>query len=113
MLGNPTYIVEEDHIVLDNNKLNNIDVLTTMPEIKDGYLVSIASSFKTNPMSVKDLDHNFGLKNARGTTNRFIQETLELIIEYGQKFGYIDTASKTLIEKIDEVIEFEYSKDKL
>ena len=113
MTGNPTYIVNQRDIKLENNKLNDIDLLTTKPEIKDGYLVSIASSFKTNPMSVKELDSNFGLKNARGTTNRFIEDTIQLIVEYGQKFGYIKSASELKIEKVEEVTEIKYSKEKL
>jgi phenylalanyl-tRNA synthetase beta subunit len=113
MVGNTSYIVDNSNIKLENNKLNNVDVLTDLPEIKDGYLVTIASSFKTNPMSVKNLDHNFGLKNARGTTNRFMEETLNLIVEYGQKFGYIKSATTPVVVKESDTHTIEFTNEKL
>jgi phenylalanyl-tRNA synthetase beta subunit len=113
MTGNTSYIVETSDIKLEENKLNNVDILTDVTEIKDGYLVVVASSFKTNPMSIKNLDMNFGLKNARGTTNRFIEDTANLIVEYGQKFGYIKEASELVIETISDSKEIKYSKERL
>lgn len=96
--GNASYIVEGDIIKLSNNKLNDINTLTDSIKVKNGNLVAIASKFKTNPMSIKNMEKSTGLRNARGTTEKYLLETIETIIKLGKKSGMIVSATKPIIK---------------
>lgn len=107
--GNAAYMIEGNLIELNNNKLNSVDTLVDSLEVKQGNIVSIASKFKTNPMSIKNLEKTTGLRNARGTTEQNLEDMIKAVIKAGKMFGMIESATKpvTVIESQDKVIEVE------
>ena len=111
--GNSSYIVDSHRITLSENKVNEIDILTTRPEIKSGYIVSVASKFKTNPMSIKELDPFFGLRNARGTVSKYIEENTKLIVALGMKYGFIDMAYDVVTKVDEEVKPLDWNKERI
>lgn len=111
--GNPTYILDNERLKLDNNKLNNIDTFTSSLKLKDGFLTTFSSDFKTNPMLIKNIDNTFGFKNTKGVSNQYFLETLKEIIYYGKKFNLIESYSKINFNKKDSRKIIGYSKENI
>jgi phenylalanyl-tRNA synthetase beta chain len=118
MTGNPIYLVDEtDYISLNENELQTdhqtIDILTHELLVKTGELtmIAIASDYKTNPMSIKNIEKIYGLRNARSTTTENLEYAIHYAIHLGIKFGFIteNTYPETFFE--EDIVAIEIDDD--
>ncbi len=95
-------------LILDENRIDTLTSSNCLIDWENNKereldLISFASKYHVNPVTIKDLNSIHGLNNARGTNYYLIKNSLRFLIKMLLRHGYIDSFSKIEgIEKLDE-----------
>ncbi len=111
--GNVLYYVPNDlkkvvgnrrTLFLENNskQIEKIDLINSeviFSDQKEGYIISSSSDFKSNVMSEKDMNLQFGRIQISGTNSQFTNLAIEMFLYYANKSGYLVNCSNIIGKK--------------